>query len=488
MSGVKMPRVKAVTTALMVATLLPGTGRVFRPGSSAGLKTRPTSEGQAGPAPGETPILKRRLSNGLDVWLVEHHDVPIVQISLVVPHGTGDDPAGKYGVASLVSAMLTEGAGSRTAADIADAVDRFKGNLAPTGGIDSSSVQLHVTAEGLSEALPVFADVIMRPTFPDDALQRVKQERLRVLRQARDDPDAIASLALSRVIFGRSHRYGTALIGSTDSVAALTRQDLQTFYSSSYQPADATLLVVGDIVSDDVMKMLEASLGAWKPSAARAAAVQPPSPPQAQGRLVLIDLPGAPQARLAAGVIGAARTSPEYFALQVTNSIVRVRLTERLGTAAAGVRAGFDFRKDAGPFVAAAAVRPDKTADSIRELTAVLASFQEAVSDDELARAKAETVQRLPTFELTGRITARLQLMETLPVYGLPDDYYATYNARVAAVTAAEVRRVAQQFLSPDRLAIVVVGDLQSIEPSIRTAGSAPIVRMTIDEVFAPSR
>ena len=436
----------------------------------------------------EPPILKRRLSNGLNVWIIEHHDVPIVQISLVVPRGTADDPPGKYGLASLVSGMLTEGAGSRTASDIADAVDRFKGNLAPTGGVDSSSVQLHVTAEGLADALPVLADVIMRPAFPEEALQRVKQERLRVLRQAHDDPDAIASLALSRVIYGPSHRYGTALIGSADSVSALTRQDLQTFYSSSYQPGGATLLVVGDIVPDDVMKLLETSLGGWRAARAAAPAVRLPSPPPAQRRLVLIDLPGAPQSRLVAGAIGAPRTSPDYFAMQVTNAIVRVRLTDRLGTAAAAVRAGFDFRRDAGPFVAAAAVRPDKTADSIRELTAALASIQDAVSDEELARAKAETVQRLPTFESTGRITARLQLMEPLPIYGLPDDYYRTYGTRVAAVTTADVRRVAQQFLRPDRLAMVVVGDLQSIESSIRAAASAPIVRMTLDEVFAPPR
>ena len=436
----------------------------------------------------EPPILKRRLSNGLNVWIVEHHDVPIVQISLVIPRGTADDPPGKYGLASLTAAMLIEGAGSRSASDIADAIDRFKGNLAPAGGIDSSSVQLHVTAEGLAEALPVFADVITRPTFPEEAVERARQERLRVLRQAHDDPDAIASLALSRVIYGPSHRSGTALIGSADSVSALTRQDLQTFYSSSYQPGSATLLVVGDIVPADVMKLLETSLGGWKAARAAAPAVQLPSPPQAQRRLVLIDLPGAPQSRLVAGAIGAPRTSPDYFAMQVTNAIVRVRLTDRLGTAAAAVRAGFDFRKDAGPFVAASAVQPDKTADSIRELTAALSSLQDTVSGEELARAKTETVQRLPTFESTGRITARLQLIETLPIYGLPDDYYTTYASRVAAVTTADVRRVAQQFLRPDRLAIVVVGDLQSIESSIRAAASAPIVRMTLDDVFAPPR
>jgi zinc protease len=436
----------------------------------------------------QASIQRRRLSNGLAVWIVEHHDVPIVQLSLVVPRGTADDPPGKYGVASLVATTLTEGAGSRSASDIADAIDRWKGNLSPVGGIDSSSVQLHVTADGLADSLPVFADVIMRPTFPDEALLRAKQERLRVLRQARDDPDAIGSLALSRVIYGPAHRYGTALIGSADSVSALARQDLQAFYSSSYQPGAATLLVVGDIVPDDVMKMLETRLGSWKASAATAPALPLPSPPQAQRRIVLIDMPGAPQSRLLVGGIGPLRASSDYFASQVTQAIFRARLTERLGTSAAAVRAGFDLRKGAGPFVAAAAVRSDKTADSLRELSSTLIGIQDSVSADEIARARSEVVARLPTFEATGRITARLQLLETQLVYGLPDDYYATYAAAANAVSAADVRRVSQQFLRPDRLSIVIVGDLQSIESSVRSADPGPIGRMTIDEVFAPPR
>jgi len=476
--------VKAITAALIFTALFSDVGPVFRPGFAAGLKAGPTSGDQSTDA----PIVKRRLSNGLNVWIIEHHEVPIVQISLVVPRGTADDPPGKYGVASLVSSMLVEGAGARTALDIADAVDRWKGNLAPTGGIDSSSVQLHVTVDGLTAALPVFVDVITRPTFPDAALQRLKQERLRVLRQARDDPDATASLALSRAIYGPSHRYGTALIGSTDSISALTRTDLQAFYSSSYQPGTGTLLVVGDIVPDDVMKLLESNLGAWKASGAAAAAVQLPSPPQAQKRLVLIDLPGAPQVRLLAGGIGGPRTSPDYFTMLVAGALFRARLTERLGSAAAAVRAAFDFRKDAGPFVAAAAIQPDRTSDSINQLNDTLASLQASVSDEELARAKTEVVQRLPTFESTGRITARLQLLEAFPVYGLSDNYYGTYGARVATVTAAEVRRVAQQFLNPDRLTIVLAGDLQSIEFPARAAASSQVVRMTLDEVFGPLR
>ena len=436
----------------------------------------------------DAPIQKRRLTNGLAVWIVEHHDVPIVQVSLVVPRGTGDDPPGRFGLASLVSAMLTEGAGSRSSAEIADVIDRLKGNLSPSGGVDSSSVQLHVPVDGVAEALPVFADVTMRPTFPEDALARLKQERLRVLRQAHDDPDAIASLGLSRAIYGPSHRYGTALIGSAETVTALTRADLQSLYTAWYRPAGATLLVVGDVVPDDAIKLIETTFGPWQARDSLPGAVLRPAGPNVSHRVVLIDLPGAPQSRLLIGGVGAARSTSDYFALQVTQTIFRIRLTERLGTSAAGVRAGFDLRKGAGPFVAATAVRSDKTGDSLEALNATLAAMGQAVSADELARAKAEVVQRLPTFESTGRITARLQLLESQLVYELPDNYYSTYAAAADGVTAADVQRVARQYLRPDRLVVVVAGDLQSVEASVRAADAGPFVRMTLDEVFAPPR
>jgi zinc protease len=432
-------------------------------------------------------IQKRRLSNGLAVWIVEHHDVPIVQMSLVVPRGTGDDPPGRFGLASLVSAMLTEGAGSRTASDIAAAIDRLKGNLSPTGGVDASSVQLHVPVDGVADALPVFADVIMRPTFPEDALARLKQERLRVLRQAHDDPDAIASLALSRLIYGPSHRYGTALIGSAESVAAIARSDLQGLYTSWYRPAAATLLVAGDVVPDDMFKQIEAAFGSWQAPGPLPGAVLRPPAPSVSRRVVFIDVPGAPQSRLLAGGVGAPRSTADYFAMQVAQTLFRTRLAARLGESAAGVRAGFDMRKGAGPFVAAAAIRSDRTGDSLRELTATLTAMEQAVPNDELARAKSEVVARLPTFEATGRITARLQLLETQLVYELPDNYYSTYAASTEAVTAADVQRVARQYLSQG-LVVVIAGDLASIESSVRAADSGPFARMTLDEVFGAAK
>src|SRR6478752_6303979 len=164
------------------------------------------------PALGPAPTLKlpqiqkRQLSNGLPVWIVELHEVPVVQVNLIVMAGTADDPAGKYGIASLTTAMLTEGAGSRAALEIADAIDFLGADLGASSAIDSSAIRLHVPVARLADALPIMADVALHPTFPKDELERLRQQRLTSLIQSRDDAATIASLAFSHVLYGPSHR------------------------------------------------------------------------------------------------------------------------------------------------------------------------------------------------------------------------------------------------------------------------------------------
>ena len=240
------------------------------------------------PQPGPPPALslpaiqKRQLSNGLPVWMVELHEVPVAQVNLVVFSGSTDDPAGKFGVASLATAMLEEGAGSRSALEIADAVDFLGADLGAGSAIDASAVRLHVPVARLAEALPIMADVALRPTFPKDELERLRRQRLTSLLQARDDPPTIAALAFSRVLYGPTHRYGTATTGTAETIKAFTPDDLRAFYGATFRPDNATLIVVGDITPDKVMPLLESSFGGWK--AQGAAPRRRSSPPCRSGR------------------------------------------------------------------------------------------------------------------------------------------------------------------------------------------------------------
>lgn len=451
------------------------------------------------PAPGPAPALKlptiqkRQLSNGLPVWIVELHEVPVAQVSVVVLNGTADDPAGKFGIASLTAAMLTEGAGTRSSLEIADAVDFLGADLSAAAGIDSTAIRLHVPVARLSEALPIMADVALRPTFPREELERQRQQRLTGLIQARDDPATIAALTFSRVLYGPAHRYGTATMGSAESIGGFTVEDMKTFYANAYRPDRSTLLVVGDVTPDAVIKQLEASFGSWRAPASSPPRMTLPTVTQHKTRSVyFVDKPGSAQSQIRIGWLGVPRSTPDYFPLQVLNTVLGGAFSSRLNLNLReqhgytyGAASAFDMRTTAGPFYATAGVQTDKTEESLQEFFHELNGILQPVPADELARAKNYVALRFPGgFETTGDISRRL---EDVLTYGLPDDYFSNYVQRIQAVTAAEVQRVAKQYIDPSKLAVIVVGDVKAIEAGVKSLKLGAAKTLTIDEVFGPA-
>jgi predicted Zn-dependent peptidase len=453
----------------------------------------------APPALGPAPVLKlpaiqkRQLSNGLPVWMVELHEVPVAQVNLVVRTGSAEDPPGKFGIASLSAAMLMEGAGARSSLEIADAVDFLGADLGASGDIDASAVRLHVPVARLAEALPILADVALRPTFPKNELERLRQERLTSLLQARDNPATIAALAFSRVLYGPTHRFGTATMGTAEAIRGFTPDDLAAFYRATFRPDNATLVVTGDIAPDRVIPLLESSFGGWKPQGSAAPAPPLATPEQpARRQVYLIDKPGAPQSQIRIGWIGVPRSTPDYFPILVMNTILggsfssrlNLNLREKRGYTY-GAGSGFDMRMAPGPFSAQAGVQTDKTAESLTEFFNELNGIREPVPADELARAKNYVALRFPsTFETTGDMARRL---EDAIVHRLPDDYFSRYVQNIQAVTAADVVRVARRYIDPSRLAVVIVGDRKVIEPGVHGLNLGPINIMSVDEVFGSS-
>ena len=451
------------------------------------------------PEPGPPPTLalpavqKRQLSNGVPVWIVELHKVPVVQANLVVLSGSGDDPAGKFGVANLTAAMLVEGAGSRSALEIADAVDFLGADLQANSDSDRSAVRLHVPVARLAEALPIMADVALRPTFPNGELTRLRAERLTTVIQARDDPETIGQLAFARVLYGATHRYGTAQAGSAQTIQSFTVDDVRAFYTSVYKPNNAALIVVGDVTADRVVPLLETHFGKWQPQGAvpqHAALATPPMP--AARQVYLVDKPGAPQSQIRIGWAAVARSTPDFFPIQVMNTVLGGAFSSRLNLNLRekhgytyGASSLFDMRGAAGPFVAAAGVQTDKTADALKEFFNELTAIGQPVPAEELSRARHYVSLRFPSgFETTGDISTRL---EQALVYHLPEDYFSTYVQKIETVTAADAQRVAQKYIQPRRLAVVVAGDRMAIEPGIRALNLGPITILTIDDVFGPA-
>ena len=441
-----------------------------------------------GPLPEFTPpaVERRTLSNGLPVWIVERHKVPVVQVSLVIKAGAFADPANKAGAASLTADMLDEGAGSRGALEIADAVDYLGAQLSSGSSFDYSTVDLFVPVARLPEALAIMADVALRPTFPDKELQRVRDERLAALVQVEDDPEALIAIAFPRLVFG-AHRYGAPAGGTASAVKSLTADDLRAFHQRFYVPTQSALIVAGDTTATAVLPQLESAFGGWKGAAAPAAALSAPTPATAR-QVYLIDKPGAAQSQIAIGGVGVPRSTPDYFAIRVMNTVLGGAFTSRLNSNlreehgyAYGASSSFAMRLSAGPFIASAGVQTDKTADALREFFKELDGIQKPIPHDELARARNYLAHQLPLgFETTGSVASSLVAAF---IYDLPADFFATYRQRVLAVTADEAQRAANRHIQMDKLTVVIVGDRKAIEAGVRALNLGPLKIVTPGEL-----
>jgi len=454
------------------------------------------------PGSGPVPVLKlpaiekRQLSNGLPVWIVELHEVPVVQVNLVVLSGSAGDPNGKYGIASMTAAMLDDGAGRRSALEIADAVDFLGADLSTASGVDSAAIRLHVPVARLAEALPLMADVAERPTFPKEELERLRTERLTSIIQSRDDAGTVAQLALSKILYGASHRFGTATMGTAETIKAFTVEDLRAFYQATYRPTNATLIVVGDVTPATVLPQLERNFGQWKPlgTPTTTGTVTLPATRQPAAREVyLIDKPGAPQSQIRIGWIGVSRSTPDYFPITVLNTVLGGSFSSRLNMNlrekhgySYGASSVFDMRVAEGPFYASAGVQTDKTSESLTEFFNELKAIGQTVPGDELSRAKNYVALRFPErFEATGDIAGNL---ETLLVYHLPDDYFSKYVQNIEAVNAATVQATSRKYIQPERFVVVVVGDRKTIEPGIRALNLGTLKTMSVDEILPAPR
>jgi zinc protease len=432
-------------------------------------------------------VQKRALSNGLPVWIVEQHKVPAVHVTLVARSGSAADPRQKYGLSSLTADMLDEGAGARDALQIADAVDYLGADLSTSSSSDASYVGLHVPAARLTEALGIMADVVRRPTFPEKELARLRQELLTSFIEAEDDPATLIQFAFPRLVYGPSHRYGTLTSGTPASVKQLTVADLRAFHARHYVPANSVIVVAGDVTPADTVARLEKAFGTWKGAAAPGVSV--PSSPQLTSRQVfLIDKPGAAQSQIRIGWIGVPRSTPDYFTLQLLNTILGGAFTSRLNTNlreehgySYGASSRFDMRRFAGPFYAGAGVQTDKTSESLQEFFKELEGIRK-VTPEELEKAKSYVALQLPgAFETTSSTAATLAEMF---VHNLPADYYATYTGRIRAVTVADLQRAAERCIQPDKFAVVVIGDRAKIEPKIAALNLGPVKVVPMAEIM----
>jgi zinc protease len=480
----RAPRRLSAAVCAIVVTM--ATAAVFT--QSGPDRSRPPASGPA-PALSIPAIQKQALSNGLPVWIVEMHEVPVVNVSLIVRSGAAADPAGRFGAASFTAAMLDEGAGTRDALELADAIDSLGASLTTNSSFDASSVRLHALVSTLDAALPIMADVALRPSFPQTDLERLRGERLTTLLQLRDNPAQLASAAFSRLLYGAAHRYGTGAMGTEATNKALSADDLRAFHAAHYQPSNAHLLVVGDVTAAAVMPLLESAFGAWRNAGTVPTPTLPATAPIKARQIYLIDKPGAAQSQIRIGSVGVARHTPDYHAIDVANTMLGGSFSSRLNLNlrekngySYGAGSQFAMRQQPGPFLALAGVQSDKTREALVEFFNELTGMSTPPPTEELTRVRNLQALGFPgAFETTTGMAA--QLID-LVVYGLQESFFNEYVPKIQAVTAADVQRVARQHIQPDRVIVVIAGDLKSIEAPIRAAKLGPVTIVTADDVL----
>ncbi len=434
------------------------------------------------------PVQTFSLSNGLPVVMMEKHGVPLLQINLMVRSGSAYESADQTGLASFTAAMLDEGAGRRDALQLADAVDFLGAKLAVGAGMHNIIISLFTPVPRVDSALALMADVTLRPTFPQKELDRLRTDRLTELMQWRDEPRSIASVEFNRTLFGTKHPYGRPSIGNVKSLNSLKVADLKKFYQTWFKANNATLVVVGDVDRDFIEQRLEAAFGSW--TTGDVPEVKLPEIKQVKKTTIyLVDKPDAAQTEIWIGRVGVPRSTRDYFALQVMNTILGGSFTSRLNQNLReehgytyGAGSYFDFRPLPGPFLARSSVQTAVTDSAVHEFMKELNGILKPVSDQELERARNYLALTFPqNFETVSRIGRQLGEMVA---YNLPGDYFNTYTQNVMAVTGEQVQNVARKYIDPASVAIILVGDASKIKSGVQGLNIGPMKTLSIEDVL----
>lgn len=458
--------------------------------ASEGKLDRNVQPKSAGERKFQPPAIQRaKLSNGLEVMLVEDHKLPLVQLNLVFKSGWAADPQERPGAGALTAELLDEGTITRTAIQISQAAQAIGASFGTSSSFDGAVVQLNVLKKNLDTGLVLMSDVVLNPTFPKEELERQRKIYLGRIQQEAKDPSVAARKTFMRALYGSTHPYGQPYTGSgtESSIQAIQREDLVGYYKVNYVPNNATAVVAGDITLEEAKRKLESAFKSWEQGNVPENQIPDPQAP-AKTKIILVDKPNAAQSVIYAGHLGIRRNDPDYMASQVLNrafggkftSRINMNLRENKGYSY-GLRSSFMDSRGVGAFWIAAPVQTQSTKESITEIIKELRDLagDRPLTADELADAKDNIVKGFPQqFQTLSSIAS---LMSELVLYDLPEDYWTKSMSEINAVTTDMASKAAKQHLQPDALMVVVVGDRQKIESKIRELNLGEI------EIFDPA-
>ncbi|HXE79181.1 MAG TPA: pitrilysin family protein [Vicinamibacterales bacterium] len=421
------------------------------------------------------PYEIRTLANGLQVVTVLHHEQPVVSLRLLVRAGSAYDPPGKAGLASLVSSLLDQGTTTRTAEEIADTIDSIGGGLGSGAGSDVTFTSVLVMKDGFDFGLDLLSDVVRNPAFRREELDRQREQIFSGLKDAYEDPDYVAGLVFDRLVYG-FHPYGMPSTGTPESLQSITPADLHAFHRTYFAPNNAILAVVGDVTTEQAFKGAERVFGSWERRQVPDPAATEEPPPPAR-RVIVVNKPDAVQTEVRVGHLGIPRKHEDFLALDLAvkilggeggNRLQRVLRSERGLTY--GASAEMQALKRAGDIMADTDTRSEATTEVLRTIVDEFSRLRrERVHPRELRDAQAYLAGSFPlSIETPSAIAA--QVLNAL-FYELPLAEIETYRERINAVSPDDIQRVARQYLKPDRLSVVLVGNAAVFTPRLEGIG-----------------
>ncbi len=437
------------------------------------------------------PAIERAsLPNGVTLQVVQQHELPLVQLTLVIAGGTKLD-GNQPGLASFTTRMLTEGAGTRDANALQGELAFLGAQLFANAGTDAFTISLNVPKRTLGEALDLLGDVILRPTFRAADVRRQRDLRLASILQRRDNANVLASLAFNQLVFPIGHPYHRPSDGDSVTTAALDSASVRRFYEQTFVPERARIVIVGDVTVPEVRALLARRFDGWtRGTAARTMAAVTAKPVSNTAiKIFLVDKPGAAQSVIYLGAPGAERLSPDYPALTVMNTILGGSFSSRLNANLRetkgytyGISSRFAWAPLAGPFSISTSVRTGVTDSALVEIFREVKMIRDlAVDGTELERAKAYVALGVPQrFETNGQIAAQIV---DLGMFSLPLTSLGDFISKVNQVTAADVQRVARQYLPAESATLVVVGDIAKIRTGIEALKLGAITVLDVQQV-----
>ena len=435
-----------------------------------------TAPAPRAPGPVELPnIEEMKLSNGLTVHVVKSDRLPIASLQLAIKAGRMHEPRARLGVAEFTANMLVKGTKRRNAVALAKKIDFVGGTIGADATFEATLLSCSVLAKNLPTCLELLPEMITQPSFPDAELAKIRDQMVGLVRQRLDDAGTLASAHVQNLLWGNEHVRGW--INSEQSVASIQREDLIAWHKQWFVPANAILVVAGDVDAKKLKPQLEASFGRW------AKGPVPPAPsfkePGLSGsRIRLVDKPGQTQTHIRIAQYGIKHDDPRFFDTLVWNYVLggggfSSRLTKVVrvdGGKAYGASSSFDRNLDRGSFVAATFTRNSEALATTKlMLTEIARMAKDGPKPEEVASAIAGIAGGYALrFQAAADVGGALIGAE---LHGFGREYLQNYPVLIGKVDIASAKRAASEILDPSAYVIVMVGDAKDLEPQLKKEG-----------------